>query len=340
VSLRRRFLFAGLLFAAPLALGVIGLQLVEGIDPFDAFYQTIVTMATAGVAGGQAHTVAGKLLTIALLLLGGALLVYCASTVVGLALEGQLAGYFGGQRMRGRIEKLRDHFVVCGFGRVGEEVAAEFARRAVPFVVIESAPEIARRAIERGYLVIEGDATQDEQLQAAGVERARGLVAVSNSDANNTYITLSAKGLNPRIFVVARTSAAANERKLAQAGADRVISPYSIAGRHIALTAIQPLLVDVGATPSETKTGLVLAQIAVEEGSGHHGRTVGEILARSPNTTALGLHQASGRLLAAPAPDQLVLAGDELIVFGPEAELERILPAAAAPAGRAAETPA
>ena len=339
MSVRARLALVGLLFLALLGAGTLALYVSESVSPFDAFYQTIATVGNGGVSARQITSVGGKIVTVALLLLGGALLVYFVSTLLEVKLEDQVSRYFGGQRMRSRIEKLRDHFIICGFGRVGEEVAIEFSRRSVPFVVIENAPEAARRATERGYLVLEGDATGDEQLQAAGVAAARGLVAASNSDANNTYITLSAKALNPRIFIVARTGSGGSERKLAQAGADRVISPYSIAGRHIALTAIQPSLIDVGATPSESRTGLVLAQIAITEGSDHHGRTIGQILERSRNTTALGLHLASGKLLASPDTAQLVHAGDELIVFGPEAELEQITVLTAAPGrARAAQT--
>jgi voltage-gated potassium channel len=325
VSVRTRLAIAGLLFLSLFTIGTVGLHAIEGISAFDALYQTVVTIATAGVAPAQSLTVAGKFLTITLLLLGGGLLVYCVSMVMQLALEGQLTSYFGGQRMRTRIEQIEQHFIVCGYGRVGEEVAAELAQRSLPFVLIELAPETAQRAAQQGHLIVEGDATQDAVLERAGITRARCLIAVSNSDANNTYLTLSARALNPGLFIVARTSSTANDRKLMQAGADRVISPYSIAGRHIALTAIQPLIVDFGETPSESRTGLVLAQIAVGEGSDHHGRTVGQILAESRHTTALGLHRASGALLPAPDAGQVVSAGDELIVFGPGAELEQIM---------------
>jgi voltage-gated potassium channel len=326
VVLRCRLAVAGLLVLSLLAAGTIGLHLAEGATYFDAFYQSVVTIATAGVASAQAATTGGKVLTICLLLIGGGVLVYCVGAVAQVTLEGQLIHYFGGQRMRGRIERLSDHYIICGYGRVGEEVAGEFAQRGVEFVVVEIAPEIAARAQERGCLVVQGDATDDLTLFLAGIERARCLIAVSNSDANNTYITLSAKALNPTVYVVARTSTTANDRKLTQAGADRVISPYSIAGRHIALSAIQPAIVDFGATPAESHVGMLLAQIAVDTGSGHTGRTVDEILSGSRNTTALGLRTASGHLVVAPDRALVVNGGDELIVFGPEHELERIAP--------------
>src|SRR5262249_25865735 len=130
------------------------------------------------------------------------------------------ASYFGGQRMRNRIDHLENHFIICGLGRVGAEVAAEFRARSLPFVVVDHSPEAVRRALGHGYLAMEGDATLDETLEAAGVARARGLVAASDSDAHNTYITLSAKTLNPNIFVVSRSAQPENERKLRQAGAD------------------------------------------------------------------------------------------------------------------------
>ncbi|MGH9207298.1 MAG: potassium channel family protein, partial [Acidimicrobiales bacterium] len=238
---QRRLVRAALAVLGLLALGTAGYGLLERLDPFDALYQSIVTIATAGVDRSQVTTVAGKLLTIALLVFGAGVLVYTVSAVAQMALEGEIAAYFGGHRMRDRVKLLAGHFIVCGFGRVGEEIAAELAARAAPFVVVDPTTERINLAERRRYLVVPGDASQDEVLIAAGIERARGLFAASNTDANNTYIVLSAKSLNPNIFIVARSGQADDERKLRQAGADRVVSPYLMAGRQMARAAIEPL---------------------------------------------------------------------------------------------------
>ena len=319
MSPQRRLLRAAAAVLALLIVGTAGFTLVERVDPFDAFYQSVVTIATAGIERPQVTTVAGKLLTIALLILGAGVLVYTAGTVAQLALEGEFAAYFGGQRMRGRVEALRDHAIICGFGRVGEEVAAELAARQMPFVVLDTTPERVQLAERRGYLVVNGDATQDETLRGAGVERARCLIAASDTDANNTYIVLSAKSLNPQIFIVARAGHAGNERKLRQAGADRVVSPYLIAGRQMALSALQPLLVE---SVQSAGTGEpILAQLLCDGGA--PGRTIALLLAACPNTTVLALRRA-GELVVAPQRTQDVQPGDELIVLGPEAELAQI----------------
>lgn len=223
--------------------------------------------------------------------------------------------------MRRRVEVLRDHAIVCGFGRVGEEVAAELAARQMPFVVVDMAPERVQLAERRGYLVVDGDATQDETLRGAGVGHARCLIAASDTDANNTYIVLSAKSLNPRLFIVARAGQAENERKLRQAGADRVVSPYLIAGRQMALSALQPLLVESVQSTGAAADEPVLAQLLFDGGT--TGTSVAELLTACPNTTVLALRRA-GELIVAPQRGHDVRPGDELIVLGPEVELAQI----------------
>lgn len=329
MSAYRRIAIAGLLVAALLAAGTLGLHLAEGIDWFDALFESVVTLATAGIAGGQAASAGGKLVTIALLVLGGGVLVYTVGSIVRLTLEGELASFYGVRRMHNRIEGLRDHYIICGFGRVGEEVAAEFGARGVPFVIVDNSAEAAARASKRAYLVLEADATLDETLEAAGVRRARCLVAASNSDANNTYITLSAKTLNATIFVVARASQAENERKLRQAGADRVVSPYSIAGRHIALAAVQPLIENFIPEPESQAArpgadGMILAQVIVEGSSDFAGKTVAEVLATCRSATVLAVRRAAGELAVGPPPSEPLTSGDELILLGPVQELERL----------------
>ncbi|HLZ72305.1 MAG TPA: potassium channel family protein [Dehalococcoidia bacterium] len=321
MSARRRLLRAALAVLALLALGTAGFALVERIDPFDALYQSVVTIATAGIERPQVTTVAGKLLTIVLLVIGAGVLVYTAGTVAQLALEGEFAAYFGGQRMRGRVEALRDHFIICGFGRVGEEVATELAARGMPFVVVDTTPERVTLAERRGYLVSPGDATRDETLIGAGVQRARCLIAASDTDANNTYIVLSAKSLNPALFIVARAGQAENERKLRQAGANRVVSPYLIAGRQMALWAIQPLFVDALQASSAGESEPILAQLLYD--AAEQPTTVARLLAACPTTTVLALRRA-GELIVAPQRTHDLAGGDELIVLGPEAELAQI----------------
>mgnify|MGYP001227084102 CR=1 FL=1 len=319
---QQRLLRAALAVLALLVVGTAGFALLEGIDPFDALYQSIVTIATAGVERPQVTTIAGKLLTIALLVVGAGVLVYAVGSMAQLALEGEIAAYFGGHRMRGRIQTLRDHFIVCGFGRVGEAIAAELAARSEAFVVIDPAPEQVSLAERRQYLIVAGDATQDETLVVAGIQRARGLIAASNTDANNTYIVLSAKSLNPEIFIVARSAQAENERKLRQAGADRVVSPYLMAGRQMALAAIQPLFAEsIQAVPGDMDEQ-ILAQLLLDDDLAP-AATIARLLAACPTTTVLALRHA-GDLIVGPRGDRAVRAGDELIVLGPESELALI----------------
>ncbi len=323
-SQRVRITIAAAMAALLVLGGTLGIRQIEGISLFDAFYQTVVTIATAGIQGSQAATTAGKLLTITLLGLGGSILVYVLGTTVRLVLEGEFSRYFGGQRMRKQIDSLRDHFIICGFGRVGQEVAVEFAARSLPFVIVDNAADMIALARQRGFLVLDGDATLDEVLEAAGVRRARCLIASSGGDAQNTYITLSAKSLNPKVFIVARSSQEGNERKLRQAGADRVVSPYSIAGRHIALSAVQPLILDFMTEPQGNMRQSLLAQILVKSSSSFAGGTIADVLASCNAITVLGLRHPTGELIVGPSPAQRIEPGDELIVVGPEPDLERL----------------
>ncbi|MDI6857294.1 MAG: potassium channel family protein, partial [Dehalococcoidia bacterium] len=240
----QRLAVAAILALALTVAGVLGYMLLEGLTFFDAVYQTVTTVTTAGFGEIQPLGFAGRLLTIVLISVGVIIILFVLTTILQVVLEGELGQVLEVRRMKRKIEALRDHFILCGFGRVGEEIGREFTQRKIPFVVVESNPEAIGRARERGYLLVEGDASSDAVLLEAGIERARGLLAASDSDAGNTYITLTAKAMRPEMLVVARAGQPQNQEKLRRAGADRVISPYLIGGRRMALSALQPLVVD------------------------------------------------------------------------------------------------
>jgi voltage-gated potassium channel len=223
--------------------------------------------------------------------------------------------------MKGRIDALRDHCILCGFGRVGQEVAREFDERGIPFVVIENNPDSLPLAAESGYLLIEGDATTDSVLERAGVRRASTLLAASDSDSGNTYITLTAKALNPNILVVARAGKRESEDRVRRAGADRVISPYVLSGRRMALSAIQPNMVDFIDTIAGRNNEQILAEIEVTEESGLFGLYIRHVLESSERVTVLGLQRPNGDLIVGPREDVRLEAGDRLMVVGPEHEV-------------------
>jgi len=311
----------GLVFAA-IATGTAGFMFIAGYSFLDALYQSVTTLSTVGFNEVEPFGAAEKLFAIFLILFGVGAVLYTFSMIVQEALEGDLRSRFYQRRMELEIEHLEGHYVLCGFGRVGQEIARELRERRVDFVIIEQTPEQSARARAFGYMVIEGDASEELTLNKAGLHRARCLLAASDSDAGNTYITLTAKSINPRCFVVARAGFPYNEEKLKLAGADRVISLYSMGGRRMVLSALQPLAADFMDTLAAGRHGdLLLAEFEVNEENGLAGRTCGELTAGAASATLLGVRHRQGTLVVGPRNDQVLHDGDIVIVLADESDI-------------------
>lgn len=331
VEPERRLLVAALLLSALLLSGVLGFMLIEGWSFLDALYMTVTTITTVGFREVKPLSDGGRVFTIFLVLFGVGTAFYILTTLVATVVEGDLGLALGVRRMKGRIEALRDHYILCGFGRVGEEIAREFTARKVPFVIVESVPESIERARKKGYLIVEGDAATDATLLEAGIQRARCLLAASDSDSGNTYIVLAAKALNPRLFVVARAGQPVSEERVRRAGADRVISPYSIGGRRMALSALQPLVLDFIDTLAAGRHGeQILAEIEVTQESGLAGSTIERCFINCPGATVLALQKPTGPIQVGPRGATVLEVGDRLMVLGDEEDLEALRPAPAA----------
>jgi len=319
----RRLALASALAFLVMTVGVAGYMALEGWGFLDALYMTVITVTTVGFREVRPLTEGGRVLTVGIALAGVGVLFYALWSLVQAVVEGELALFLGRRAMRGELEKLRDHFILCGFGRVGEAIGREFVAHGVPFVVVENNPEAVERARRRGYLVVEGDASRDEVLLQAGIQRARGLLAASDSDAGNTFIVLTAKALRPDL-VVARAAHPESEPAMRRAGADRVVSPYTLAGRRMALAALQPLLAEfMEVLPSRTGAQVV-AELEVTAQSGLAGRTLAQALAPCRGVLPLGLQRGDGQVMVAPSPETVLAEGDRLILLGREAELEAI----------------
>jgi voltage-gated potassium channel len=309
------------IFAVMLAAGTLGYMLIERWSFLDALFMTVTTITTVGYREIHPLDTKGRVFTIFLVLFGVGTAFYLLTTFVALVIEGDLRAALGITRMKGRIEQLRGHHILCGYGRVGEEIARELTERKMQFVVVDQNPEALQRAIDANHLVIEGDAASDEVLLQAGVKHARTLLAASDSDSGNTYITLTAKALNPDIFVVARAGKRESESRAMRAGADRVISPYAISGRRMALSAIQPNIVDFMDTLAIGHNAeQILAEIEVTEESGLFGLYIRHIH-ESSRVTILGLQRANGELIVGPREDLRLEMGDRLMVVGPEEDV-------------------
>lgn len=320
-DLRQR-LFTGLaVFFALICFGTFGYMIIERWSFYDSLFMTITTITTVGYSEVRPLDDSGRLFTMFLLLFGVGTAFYLLTTFVAMVIEGDLGEAFGLTRMKSRIDHLRDHYILCGYGRVGEEIAREFVERGIDFVIVENNPDAVLRAIDHNYPLVEGDAASDDVLMAAGVMRAKTLLAASDSDSGNTYITLTAKALNPEIFVVARAGKRDSEARARRAGAERVISPYALSGRRMALSAIQPNIVDFIDTLSVGRaTGQILAEIEVTEESGLLGLYIRH-LNESSRVTILGLQCASGELVVGPREDVRLDLGDRLMVVGPEKDV-------------------
>jgi voltage-gated potassium channel len=323
---------AAILMLAMPVIGTVGYMVIEGWSFLDSLYMSVITFTTVGYREVQPLDRAGQVFTMIYLVGSVGVLFYGLFAVFQFLLEGELGAFLGVRRMKGQIGSLRDHYVLCGFGRVGEEIARELKERDMPFVVIETNEESIERGRRRGVLMLVGDATSDDILKEAGVERAGCLLAASDSDSGNTFIVLTARALNPSLFIVARAGYPDSEPRMLRAGADRVFSPYITAGRQMALAAIQPMVIEfIDTLATRQEGGPILAEIDVSEGSGLEGMTIHDLLHWTHSIVVLGLQNGAGELQVGPENETALKGGDKLIVMGEEEELERLKPGQSEP---------
>lgn len=307
--------------------GTMGYVVLEGWSLSDAVYMTVMTLTTIGFREVQPLDEKGRIFTMVLAVTGIGAIFYALLGVFQFLIEGELAAVLGVRRMKGRIDSLREHYILCGYGRVGSEIAHEFRQRGVPFVIVESNPNAIEEAQTAGYLVIHGDATTDSALKEAGIDHAQSLLAASDSDSGNTFIVLTAKALRPELYVVSRASRGESESRMHRAGADRVFSPYIIAGRQMALSALQPMVIEFIDTLATGQAGeKMLAEIDVSEASGLTGHTIHDVLHTCPSVVVLAVQKATGELAVGAPSDTVLREGDRVIVMGEEEELETIRP--------------
>ncbi len=319
-GVRLRALLVASALAVLLAYGTVGYTLF-GFSLSDAVYLTVMTLTTEGSTAADRLGPGGKIFTASVAVLGVAVFV-AAVGVVGTALvEGRFGP--GGRRrfMQHRIDALRDHFIICAYGRVGQAVAREFEAEGLPFVVIDSKPELEEVMQRDRVLHLIEPASSEEVLRRAGIERARGLVCAVDSDAENVYITLIARSLNPSIAIVSRASQAASAERLTRAGASSVVSPYVTSGRRMALLAVRPHVVDFLEFTRAGASGDRLEEIRVDPDSHLLGQPLKQACR---GALPLLIHRADGTVLPNPDPDTILGPGDTLIVFGDPGALRPI----------------
>lgn len=315
----RRFAYAILLFAGILVLGTIVFHALLDEGLVASFYRAVVSTTLTGLASAPEGN-AAKLFTVVLLFAGVAVFFYIAGVVVDVITRGVFTDVFGERRRKREIDELRDHVIICGYGRVGRSVAEEFRASNTPFLVVDVTPESVELARRDGALVVQGDGTEDLDLERAGIARARGLVASVDSDEKNLYITLSARARRPDLVIVARASNEAAARKIHLAGANRVVQPYSHAGVQMANLVVKPQVadfLDVVATAGGSAPDLRFEEIEVTSECGHAGKTIGDLrLHDRTGAMIVAVRKLDGTFEVTPGPDVPLTEGEVVIGVG------------------------
>jgi voltage-gated potassium channel len=323
-ELRKKLIVSLVMVILIVAFGTAGYMVVEGWNFFDSVYMTIITLTTVGCKEVHDLSFVGRLFTLVLMIGGVGTVFYILTTGAKFILEGEMREIFGRKRMEKKVKDLTNHYIICGYGRMGRIICSELKESNIKLVVIEKEPDPL--APKEDILIFKGDATRDETLKEIGIERARGLVSVLPTDAENLFVVLSARGLNPRLMIVARAGEDGSEQKLLRAGADRVVSPYHIGGIRIAQTILKPAVVDF--IEFATKSGnidLQMEEVVIQEGSELVGLTLDECgIGRDLGVIIVAIKEATGALSFNPTFRTTLKTGNTVIALGEISKLRRL----------------
>lgn len=326
LRIKRRLLLFAAMVAISLATGTAGYTLIEHYPPFDAFYMTLTTITTVGYGEIYPLSRAGRIFGSFVILFGVTTLFTGIGIVTETIIEAQLGNVINKRRTKRMIDKLKDHFLVCGFGRVGRGAAQELHSAGVPFVIIDRDAEKVERAMHSGMLAVAADATRDETLHDVGVEHAKGIIAALESDADNLYLTLSAKAMNPKIRVAARAGEEESEQKLRRVGADFVFTPYNVTGHRLALALMRPHVFEfMNLTTKKIGLDVQIEEVKVHEDSGFVARSLSQMrVRRDLGVIVLAIRKMDGQMLFNPPADAELAGNDTLIVMGEPENLKRL----------------
>lgn len=322
-----RFILAFAIFVALILAGTSGYHWLEGMSIIDALYMTVITISTVGFGEVRTLSPTGRVFTIALILGGGGLAAFSISVAVDFIMSGEWRVYWDTRRRFRMLSELTNHVIVCGFGRVGRNVAEELKAENVPFIIVDADEERIAHAQKRGYLTITGNAANETLLQKVGIERARAMVAVVDSDAENVFITLTARSLNPDIYIVARANYEESEPKLMSAGANRTMMPYHISGKRIVTMLVRPSVADfLDEVVHAGGLELFLEEVPIEPGSVLADKTIHETQVRSQiGVTVLACRTQEGKFNTAIGPDTILRSGELLIVLGTRQQMQKMM---------------
>ena len=308
------------------AAGTAGYMVIEGWSAWDAFYMTIITVTTVGYQEVHPLSRAGEAHTVAVLIFGVGAALYAFTLLATIVVEGGLPKRLQRRRQERMLESIKDHFIICGYGRIGSTVARQFRRQRVPYVVIERDPQRLHAAIDEGSLALEGDASREDVLKRVGIARARGFIAAVGTDAENVYAVLSARVLRPDLFIVSRAETDDATMKLKRAGADRVISPYQIGALQIAQTALRPAVVDfVELATSTENLDLAMEEVTVSPQSPLANKSILDANLRQRfGVIVVGIQRQDLRMEFNPEPDTAMHPADKLVVLGRPESLKKL----------------
>lgn len=319
-SISKRIFFILTLLLVVVGLGTVGYMVIEELCFLDALYMTVITLATVGFREVKELSEVGKVFTIVLIVLGFGVFTYAATTIAQVLIEGELKDVFNERRRRKMLEKLKGHYIICGYGRMGRIIAKELKANGKEVVVIEKNLDPK----EEGYLFVIGDATKDEILKEAGIEKAKGLVSVLSSDSDNLYVVLSARALNPDLFIIARAAEESARKKLKMAGANKVVCPYHIGGLRMAHSLLKPNVVDFWEfITSSEYLNVDIEEIYVSENSPYAGKTLKEAkIGKVFGVIIVGIKRQEGKIEFNPSGESYIMPGDILLAIGPPDKLE------------------
>ena len=308
------------------SLGTAGYMSIEGWRFLDALYMTVITLATVGFQEVHRLSDTGQVFTILLILFGVSVLGYTVGKLAQIMFEGQIQRFLGRKKVEMTIDALQDHYIICGYGRIGALICREFAAKPIPFVVVESNPAVLEKLEGDSVLFLRGNATEDETLLKAGIKRAKGLISVVTSDTENVYITLTARGLNPGLFILARSGDPGSEIKLQRAGANKVVSPYHIGGSRMAQAILRPNVVDfIEIATGREHLDLQMEEIFIPGHSPFVGQNLKEAgLRKETGVIIVGIKKVSGKMVFNPESTSVVEAQDTLIVLGQPSSISKL----------------
>ena len=323
----RNLIFAAVMLTLIVSIGTAGYMILEKWNFLDSLYMTVITLTTVGFSEVHPINEQGRILTMTILVSGLGVVGYLVGTLTQILVEGQLLRIMGRKKLERQIEKLKDHFIICGYGRVGRIICEEIYRsKPTPLVVIDSNSTVTARIEEDGHLYLLGDATEEQCLLRAGIRSAKGLATALDSEADNVYITLTAKGLKPNLFIIARAGRIGSERKLLQAGANHVVSPHQIGGYRMAQALLRPNVTEfIDFATHDPGAGMGMEEIPVRPNSKLTDvALVDSGIRKELDLIIVAIKKADGTMLFNPASHTTIQIGDTLIALGQRSSLLKL----------------